>query len=152
MQKIICKGNVIEYLPFYRVIDGVPYLKEKEEIDTQLIKDFEEDFPHFKDEIEDVKLKRIKRYKKIVDILKEAYKGKCQICGFTFVKSNDDNYSEAHHLNPLAQGGSQDEENVVVLCANHHRMLHYGKNIKVGEKVGNSRFVIINTVKLEIKY
>ena len=37
-------------------------------------------------------------------------------------------YGEAHHVAPVAarQVGSLSAANVVTVCANHHRQLHYG--------------------------
>ncbi|MDD5691720.1 MAG: HNH endonuclease [Candidatus Omnitrophica bacterium] len=54
----------------------------------------------------------------------------CQIkgCGFSFPKGKGGkkgNYVEAHHLQSLADNGKDVPENIVVLCANHHRQFHY---------------------------
>ncbi len=58
------------------------------------------------------------------------YYGCCQIkgCGFTFPKGKDSakgTYCEAHHLQGLADNGKDVPENIVVLCANHHRQFHF---------------------------
>lgn len=101
----------------------------------------------------EVKRKQIKRYQGIVKKLKTRYKNKCQIksCQFSFVKSNGEDYSEAHHLKPLSEGGGQSEENVVILCANHHRMFHYAKVI-VGELEHDERAIEINGIKELVVY
>jgi len=39
-------------------------------------------------------------------------------------------YCEVHHLIPLAENGHDTIENVVCVCANHHRQLHFGKEHK----------------------
>lgn len=99
-------------------------------------------------------VKRIKRYKKIVDEIKKKYSGRCQIenCGYTFLKSNGENYAEGHHLIPLAKGGNQSTENVVILCANHHRMLHYAK-VEIGQmQASKKRPIFINNEELAIVY
>ncbi len=92
-----------------------------------------------------IAINRIKRYQAIVNKLKKKYQGKCQFknCGFSFVKKNGELYSEAHHLIPLAQGGSQNPSNVVILCANHHRMLHYAK-VRIFDREADQRHVEIN--------
>ncbi len=64
-------------------------------------------------------------------------------CGFTFSKKNGGFYSEAHHLTLLSQEGSQDENNVVILCPNHHRMLHYAQ-VEIQDKDNNKLHVKIN--------
>lgn len=58
------------------------------------------------------------------------YYGCCQIvgCGFTFPKGKDGRkgtYCEAHHLQRLADDGKDVPENIVVLCANHHKQFHF---------------------------
>ncbi len=47
--------------------------------------------------------------------------GKCEIpgCGF-------DDVLEIHHIISKKNGGSDDIENLLVLCPNHHTMLHHG--------------------------
>jgi hypothetical protein len=47
----------------------------------------------------------------------------------SFVKENGRKYSEAHHVIPLSENGSDETDNIMCLCANHHRQMHYG-NVK----------------------
>jgi hypothetical protein len=35
-------------------------------------------------------------------------------------------FVDVHHLDPKAEGGSHDPENLVTLCAAHHRAIHRG--------------------------
>ncbi len=61
--------------------------------------------------------------------------GRCQICealgsdGVAFRKRDGNPYSEAHHVWPVStlRRGALAPENVMVLCANHHREVHYGE-------------------------
>ena len=105
-------------------------------------------------ETQEAFVKRIKRYKKIVDEIKKKYDGRCQIenCGYTFLKSNGENYAEGHHLIPLGKGGNQTAENIVILCANHHRMLHYAK-VEIGQMQSNNiRPIFITNEEFAIFY
>lgn len=88
---------------------------------------------------------------KIVRELKQQYGCNCQICGYTFQKDDGSYYCEAHHLVPVAEDGSQSPENVILLCANHHRLFHYAKDqITIGSiengrrkiKIGNTEYNI----------
>ncbi len=45
----------------------------------------------------------------------------------SFPTISDEPYSEVHHLLRLADGGKDTIENVVCVCANHHRELHVGR-------------------------
>ena len=98
-------------------------------------------------------MKRIKRYQKIVNDLKSRYENKCQIegCNFTFKKKNGEYYSEAHHIESLAKGGSQDESNAAILCPNHHRMFHYA-DVEIFERENERRKVRINGDEKYILY
>jgi predicted restriction endonuclease len=95
----------------------------------------------------------IKRYKGIVGKIKLKYNYECQIsnCNFTFTKKDGEKYSEGHHLIPLSEGGSQKEDNLVILCPNHHKMFHYA-NIEVKDKSGDKRIININGIEYIIKY
>ena len=69
--------------------------------------------------------------------VKEHFEDECQVCkaqgvieNSSFVKENGRQYSEAHHVIPLSQNGSDLTNNIMCLCANHHRQMHYG-NVKV---------------------
>jgi hypothetical protein len=55
-------------------------------------------------------------------------KGKCQLCGAAgFLLPNGSMFLETHHVIPLAEGGPDSVNNVVALCPNHHREVHYGR-------------------------
>jgi len=74
-------------------------------------------------------------------LLKAVYEGRCQICGFTFLKRNGEPYFEVHHVDP--KGGHQ-PQNLLVLCANcHAQMEHASVEIKRNEQ-GWVVAVIIN--------
>ena len=69
--------------------------------------------------------------------VKEHFEDECQICkaqgithNYSFIKENGRQYSEAHHVIPLSQNGSDLTDNIMCLCANHHRQMHYG-DVKV---------------------
>ena len=54
--------------------------------------------------------------------------GRCEHCGtIGFGKPDGSFYVEAHHIISLAKQGPDTLENVIALCANHHREAHFGK-------------------------
>jgi hypothetical protein len=67
-------------------------------------------------------------------LVKNATDFKCQLCEglglnpIGFLKPNGEPYVEAHHVMPVSKQeiGSLSASNVMTLCANHHRQLHYG--------------------------
>lgn len=62
-----------------------------------------------------------KRYipKKIKDFILIASKHQCSIC--------QANTIDVHHIIPVEDGGTNDLENLMVVCPNHHRQYHQGK-------------------------
>jgi hypothetical protein len=72
---------------------------------------------------------------------------KCQLCtalghdGIGFKRKNGDPYIEAHHAMPVArkQIGSLAASNIMTLCANHHRQVHFGC---VDVAISESAFII----------
>jgi hypothetical protein len=67
--------------------------------------------------------------------VKRASGFKCQVCdglgrpSLGFVKPNGEHYVEAHHVMPVSAQhvGSLGPSNVISVCANHHRELHFGR-------------------------
>lgn len=67
--------------------------------------------------------------------VKRATGFKCQVCDalgrnpFGFLKRNGEPYVEAHHVMPVSsrEVGLLAASNVMAVCANHHRQLHYGE-------------------------
>ncbi len=67
-------------------------------------------------------------------LVKKANGYKCQVCEalgvhpFGFKKKNGEFYVEAHHVMPVSskEVGALATSNVMTLCANHHRQMHYG--------------------------
>ena len=60
----------------------------------------------------------------IVTQLKKLYRGSCQICGFNPVSDFRVNICEAHHISFFSETQNNDASNIVILCPNHHRLIH----------------------------
>lgn len=76
------------------------------------------------------RVRRLKRCYGLVRSLKKRYGYTCQIgsCRFTFRMGNGGWYCEAAHIKPLSgrKRGLDLPDNILILCANHHKMLDYG--------------------------
>jgi len=135
----------------YHILDNNAFIRareillEDEQEDEQRERELLEDFRALRNEKREVIVQRRIRYQGIVNDLKEKYKNRCQIegCGFTFEKRNGGFYSEGHHLVPLSEAGTQEADNIVILCPNHHKMLHYAR-VEVGDLKYGKREVKIN--------
>lgn len=70
---------------------------------------------------------RVVRNTDFVRKLKQLYECRCQVCGDRRERS-DGGYAEGHHLQPLGapHHGPDVEENILILCPNHHADFDYG--------------------------
>jgi predicted HNH restriction endonuclease len=67
-------------------------------------------------------------------LVKQETEYKCQVCDalgrnpIGFLKKNGEPYVEAHHVTPVCKQeiGSLSASNIMTLCPNHHRQMHYG--------------------------
>jgi len=119
-------------------------LREDEHEFKQTKDNLIEDNPSLGHEKREVLVEMIDRDYRIIENVKRIYDNRCQICGFTFKKKNGEFYSEGHHLIPLSEGGTQERDNIVILCPNHHRMMHYA-DVEIGDlKYEKKREVKIN--------
>jgi predicted HNH restriction endonuclease/transcriptional regulator with XRE-family HTH domain len=85
-------------------------------------------------ETEEKQVHIIDRNMNLVTRLKKIYGYKCQLCTdneWMPIKKEDGTfYVEVHHIIPLAEGKDEDStldvlKNMIVVCPNHHKMLHY---------------------------
>lgn len=76
----------------------------------------------------------------IASKIKQITGYKCLVCEafgenpLSFQKKNGENYVETHHVEPVSnlKKGSLSIANLLTVCANHHRQMHYG-NVEVIE-------------------
>lgn len=66
----------------------------------------------------------ITRSRSLVRALRERYGGRCQLCLWEPSTLYGRELSEAHHMHWLSRGGDDAEDNLVLLCPNHHRAVH----------------------------
>ena len=98
-------------------------------------------------QVEPRKQKRISEYisrpNAITDYLKRYRDFTCQVCGERgFLQKNGMRYVEAHHIIEMHHliSGSLCSDNIIILCANCHRKLHYAH---VAYEVDNTNNIII---------
>lgn len=64
------------------------------------------------------------RDRQLVKELQERYAGRCQLCAFDSPVVYGVASAEAHHIVYLSRGGDDDLLNLVLLCPNHHTVIH----------------------------
>jgi hypothetical protein len=124
---------------------------ERDDVPSDKLAEFEKKYLHASPEVKERVGKSIERGQ-IGALVKKRTRFKCQVCEalgrnpIGFVKLNGEPYVEAHHVMPVSskQVGSLSASNVMTVCANHHRQLHFGGiNVVITESV--FEFVIEGT-------
>lgn len=64
------------------------------------------------------------RNRQLVADLNEFYDGRCQLCAFDSPSIYSVESAEAHHIIYRSRGGPDEMENLVLLCPNHHTVIH----------------------------
>ncbi|GIP22937.1 HNH endonuclease [Paenibacillus sp. J22TS3] len=73
-------------------------------------------------------LQKIRKASKvIIDKLKELYDYSCQICGINPSSIYGVNIVEAHHIEYFSVSQNHNPNNIMILCPNHHRLVHSAK-------------------------
>ena len=60
----------------------------------------------------------------IIRQLKKLYQGKCQLCGSAPFSDCHLDLTEVHHIDYFASSHNNNASNLIVLCPNHHRLIH----------------------------
>lgn len=79
-----------------------------------------------------VKIRRLDRA--IGESLKLFYGYRCQICGDNFANKYNCVIAEAHHIVFFVSSLNNDASNIIVLCPNHHRIIHKANPVFEREK------------------
>lgn len=116
-------------LPDYELFGSTTTLSDIESSDLNI----EDDYINAIPEIKKIISNRIERGA-VAQKVKEKYNYECLICkklGYTnykFSKRDNIPYIEAHHIEFVSKlkAGSLAEKNIITLCANHHRQIHFG--------------------------
>lgn len=76
----------------------------------------------FSEKLQIVKIRKLDR--SICTNLKLLYENKCQICGQNIGDKYNTIVSEAHHIHSFSQSLNNDFSNIMIVCPNHHRIIH----------------------------
>ena len=71
-----------------------------------------------------VNVQRFERNQSLADSLKSYYEHHCQVCGQDFRPTYGVPVADTHHIQYLRNGGLDISWNIVVVCPNHHRVIH----------------------------
>lgn len=75
--------------------------------------------------VEKFRLEKIRQLNRSIGHeLKKFYDFRCQICGQNFRKLYGVEVAECHHINFFVRSLNNDADNLMILCPNHHRIIH----------------------------
>lgn len=75
-------------------------------------------------------LNKVRRLNNAIgNALKTLYKNQCQICGYDFASKFGVSIVEAHHIIPFTVSLNNNPENIMILCPNHHVVIHKAKPV-----------------------
>ncbi len=69
------------------------------------------------------------RNRALVGQLHKLYNGRCQLCGFDPELLYGVRASSSHHIIYLSRGGNDAIENLLLVCPNHHEIIHATKAV-----------------------
>ena len=75
--------------------------------------------------IEKYRLTKVRKLNRgIGNYLKKLYNFRCQICGQNIGANYGVNVVECHHIDYFVDSLNNDAENLLIVCPNHHRIIH----------------------------
>lgn len=125
-----------------------------EERDTQPMSEAElENIINFRDDTATIRVKtgnsKVRVYDtSIIRQLKKLYKGCCQLCGEKVCADFGVDICEAHHIEHYAESHNNDASNIIIVCPNHHRLIHKQNPVFIAEE---GCFLFKNGKKLVVK-
>lgn len=84
---------------------------------------------------------------KSLNKLKEYYHNRCQICGCDAGAEYGVGIAEIHHIIPFSESQDNSLGNLIVLCPNHHRLIH---KTKAEYDPENCRFILADGMTIPI--
>jgi len=122
-------------------------------MDVKTLEDIEQMDKHYVNaspECKEAYSRRIERGP-LAQAFKKVTGFKCQMCErlgqnpYPFKKRNGEYYVESHHIIPVSklQKGSLASSNLITLCPNHHRQVHYG-NVELLELTDNEIVYLVD--------
>jgi hypothetical protein len=64
------------------------------------------------------------RNQRLVEELQDLYSGRCQICRWSPKNIYGKGLCHGHHIQWLSRGGTDEVQNMVLVCPNHHAAIH----------------------------
>lgn len=107
-----------------RVVSEINVEDAYEKGEDAVRKQIETELPHLSADRRKELVSSYQRNRTLVRRLHEIYAGRCQLCAFDAVSVYGVKVSCAHHIHYLSRGGLDFFENLVLLCPNHHAVIH----------------------------
>lgn len=105
-----------------QIINLETYKEEVSEYDIEKYLNFNDDTVALNEKVKTVMVRTYS--KKKVNMLKRLYAYRCQICGKNIGQEYGTTIVEVHHIKYFSKSINNSSNNLLVLCPNHHSLIH----------------------------
>lgn len=121
-------GTPVEDVLFIDCFTQMELSETKKQIDHYTEMDVEQ-LLDIKDEHAEIvvekKLTKVRKLNRAIgEDLKRVYRYRCQICGEYIGEKYDAKVIHTHHIVPFGKSLNNDPDNIMVICPNHHGIIH----------------------------
>lgn len=138
---------IFECVTCGEIADTRQVIQMYDEMELETILNMSDNFSTLIEKNKTVKIRKLD--KTICDSLKRVYGYRCQVCGEFIGEKYNATVIHSHHIEPFSITLNNNPENIMILCPNHHGIVHIAKPVFNRE---NKSFVYQNgyTEKLKI--
>ena len=118
---------IFECVTCDEIADTKQAVKMYDELELETILNMNDDFSTLIEKTKTVKIRKLD--KTICDGLKRIYGYKCQVCGEFIGEKYNATVIHSHHIEPFSLTLNNNPENIMIICPNHHGIVHITKPI-----------------------
>ncbi|WP_314057967.1 HNH endonuclease [Empedobacter brevis] len=136
--------KIVDNIEQEEIVEFYKNKKDRNELIIELEKN-----KNFEDGEVIINVKKYKRDNKSIALIKLLRNFECQICNHYILKKDGSKYIEAAHINPKHKKGKEIDENIILLCPNHHKEFDYG-NLNIIEHTKEKIIFELNDIKYTV--
>lgn len=123
---------IFDCVSCHEVANEFEAVKELDELDLENLLNKHDTTAHIEKKIKMSKIRHLDVT--ISNKLKTVYNYSCQVCGKKIGEKYSTDFIHAHHIQPFSTSLNNNPDNIMILCPNHHGIVHVAKPIFCSEK------------------
>jgi len=116
---------IFECMTCDEIVDTKQVIQRYDEMELETILNMNDNFSTLVEKTKTVKIRKLD--KTICDSLKRVYENKCQVCGEFIGEKYNATVIHSHHIEPFSLTLNNNPENIMIICPNHHGIVHNAK-------------------------